>query len=110
MTIDGTDAAEERSEQRVTVSFGTHTYWVSTDVDRASLERRIVSALRSGGDLVEIPRENARSVSILVSAGAEIVIETRDVESFPASGFSRHEAHELMWADEFDIGRLADHG
>lgn len=106
----GMGITEEQTEQRITVSFGSHTYWVSRGYDRHKLEQQIVSALRSGGDLVEIPRERARTVSILVSPGADIVIETHQVEPQAEPSFSPHEAHELMWADEFDLGRLDETG
>jgi hypothetical protein len=64
----------------VTLTIGERQFRLLTTTDLAQFSDRLVAAVQSGGGMVEIPVPGAVAVSVLVSAGVHIVLETHELD------------------------------
>jgi hypothetical protein len=65
---------------RTTASVGTDLYVLATDADVEAVKRNIESAIRAGGGFVDLDLLAERTVSVLVSAGMHLIVETTEVD------------------------------
>ena len=67
--------------QAVTLTIGDRQFRLRMNTDVAELSARLTAAVRAGGGMVEIPVVGeGDSVTVLVSPGVSLVLETRAVE------------------------------
>jgi hypothetical protein len=88
--------------QAVTLTIGEREYRLRMNTDVAGLSARLTAAVQAGGGMVDIPvTGEGCSVSVLVSPGVSVVLETRAVE--PEHIFD--EARMVPWlaADDFEF-------
>lgn len=66
--------------QAVTLSIGDRQFRLRMTTDLAEFSERLVTAVRSGGGMVDIPVAGAVGVQVLVSPGLSILLETHEVD------------------------------
>jgi hypothetical protein len=86
--------------QAVTLTIGERPFRLRLTTDVAELSARLTTAVRAGGGMVEIPVcGEGSSVTVLVSPGVSVVLETRKVE--PEQIFD--EARIMPWLPADDL-------
>jgi hypothetical protein len=85
--------------QAVTLTIGERQYGLRSSTDLTEFRARLTSAVRAGGGMVDIPVAGETGITVLVSPGVSLVLETRDVQ--PASECD--EAQIVPWPSADDL-------
>ncbi|MET0955148.1 MAG: hypothetical protein ABWY68_04300 [Cryobacterium sp.] len=72
--------------QAHTLTVGDRQYRLRTQCDVAALSDLLTEAVRLGGGMVPLPVAGEAHVSVLVSPGTPIMLETHEVEAAVADG------------------------
>lgn len=83
---------------RTKVKIGIAEYFIPATEHAADLMDAIVAQVRAGGGFVELVRSPARSVSVLVSPGMTLAVETTQVEDEDSAA----PESAILWHESFD--------
>jgi hypothetical protein len=67
----------------VTLTIGERQYGLLSSTDVTEFSARLTDAVRAGGDMVVLPVAGHAGITVLVSPGVTLVLETREVEPAP---------------------------
>ena len=86
--------------QAYTLTVGERQFRLHTPLDVSEFTGRLIAAVREGGGMIDLPVAGESVVSVLVSPGLCVVLETRDVGDLGADG-----ADPVPWSgiDEVDL-------
>ncbi|WEO77258.1 hypothetical protein BJQ94_18205 [Cryobacterium sp. SO2] len=85
--------------QAFTLSIGDRLFRLRTPFDAAEFSARLTAAVRAGGGMVDIPVAGEGHVTVLVSPGVSIVLETHEVET----GAVFEQASTVPWIGADDL-------
>jgi hypothetical protein len=89
----------ESTVQAISLSIADRHFRLRTTTDLAELSARLTVAVRSGGGMVDIPIAGEGRVSVLVSPGVSVVLETHEMDP----GMLLDQATVVPWLGADDI-------
>jgi hypothetical protein len=66
--------------QAVTLTIGERQFRLRSATDLTEFSARLTTAVRAGGEMVEIPVAGEACVTVLISPGVAVVLESREID------------------------------
>lgn len=87
--------------QAYTLTVGERQFRLRTPLDVSEFTGRLIASIREGGGMVDLPVAGEAVVSVLVSPGICVVLETREVDELVGAD----PADPVSWSgiDELDL-------